>query len=395
MARSKIVLKSGKDQSLRRYHPWVFSGAVKKTYGPLAEGDLVEVQDNKGQFLGLGHYQPGSIAVRIVSFEPADPDESFWRSRLKEALALRQTLGLATSEETNVYRLVHGEGDRLPGLIIDYYNGMAVLQFHSAGMYRLRETFAALLKELYGEKLTGIYDKSEGTLPYKYHGGRKNDWLYGRDKEGEVLEYGNRFRVNWTEGQKTGFFVDQRENRRRVGTLARGRRVLNLFGYTGGFSVYALQGGAALVHTVDSSAGAIALSRKNVELNFGKKAPHKGIVADAFEWLDKAETPYDLIILDPPAFAKHHNVLHNALQGYKRLNEKAFRKIEPGGLLVTFSCSQVVSREKFRQSVFVAAANAGRHVQILYQLTQPPDHPVSLFHPEGEYLKGLVLKVEG
>ncbi len=395
MSRSKIVLKSGKDQSLRRYHPWVFSGAIKKTYGPLTEGDLVDVEDNKGEFLGVGHYQPGSIAVRIVSFEPVEPDETFWRNRLEQAWSLRHTSGPAGAPDTNVYRLVYGEGDLLPGLIIDYYNGMAVMQFHSVGMYRLRETLAAILKDLYGDKLTGIYDKSENTLPFKADIKQKNSWLYGKAKEGEVTEYGNRFLVNWVEGQKTGFFIDQRENRRLISTLSKGKKVLNLFGYTGGFSVYALRGGAEQVHTVDSSGHAIQLSRTNVELNFGKDAPHKGIVADAFDYLETAETKYDLIILDPPAFAKHNKVLHNALQGYKRLNEKAFRRIQSGGILATFSCSQVVSREKFRQSVFVAAANAGRHVQILYQLTQPPDHPVSLFHPEGEYLKGLVLKVEG
>ena len=394
MSRSKIILKSGKDQSLRRYHPWVFSGAIKKTYGPLTEGDLVDVEDNKGNFLGTGHYQPGSIAVRIISFEPVEPDETFWRNRLEQAWALRQTSGPADAPDTNVYRLVYGEGDLLPGLIIDYYNGMAVMQFHSTGMYRLREIFANILKEIYEDKLTGIYDKSENTLPFKAGIEPKNGWLYGKAKEGEVTEYGNRFLVNWVQGQKTGFFIDQRENRRLVGSLARDKKVLNLFGYTGGFSVYALRGGATQVHTVDSSGHAIRLSRANVELNFGKEAPHKGIVSDAFKYLETTETEYDLIILDPPAFAKHNKVLHNALQGYKRLNEIAFRKIRPGGIIATFSCSQVVSREKFRQSIFVAAANAGRSVRILYQLTQPVDHPVSLFHPEGEYLKGLVLKVD-
>jgi len=394
MSRSKIILKSGKDQSLRRYHPWVFSGAIKKTYGPLTEGDLVDVEDNKGNFLGTGHYQPGSIAVRIISFEPVEPDETFWRNRLEQAWALRQTSGPADAPDTNVYRLVYGEGDLLPGLIIDYYNGMAVMQFHSTGMYRLREIFANILKEIYEDKLTGIYDKSENTLPFKAGIEPKNGWLYGKAKEGEVTEYGNRFLVNWVQGQKTGFFIDQRENRRLVGSLARDKKVLNLFGYTGGFSVYALRGGATEAHTVDSSGHAIRLSRANVELNFGKEAPHKGIVSDAFKYLETTETEYDLIILDPPAFAKHNKVLHNALQGYKRLNEIAFRKIRPGGIIATFSCSQVVSREKFRQSVFVAAANAGRPVRILYRLTQPVDHPVSLFHPEGEYLKGLVLKVD-
>ncbi len=394
MSRTRIILKSGKDQSLHRYHPWVFSGAIKKIAGQVTEGDLVDVEDNKGNFLGTGHYQPGSIAVRILSFEPVEPDEAFWRRRLEEAYRLRERLGLTTSGDTNVYRLVFGEGDRLPGLIIDHYNGVLVMQFHSVGMYLLRETFAAILQELYEGRLEAIYDKSEGTLPHKAGIHPQNGWLVGKTKETEISEHGHRFRVNWVEGQKTGFFVDQRENRRLIGELARGRSVLNLFGYTGGFSVYALAGEATLVHTVDSSAQAVKMARRNAALNFGKDDRHKGIVADAFEWLDKAETAYDLIILDPPAFAKHQRVLHNALQGYKRLNEKAFRKILPGGILATFSCSQVVSRDQFRQSVFVAAANAGRHVQILYRLAQPPDHPVSLFHPEGEYLKGLVLRVE-
>jgi len=394
MSRTRVILRSGKDQSLHRYHPWVFSGAIKKIDGPVAEGDLVDVYDNKGHFLATGHYQPGSIAVRILAFEPVDPDETFWRRRLEEAYLLRERLGLTDSDETTVYRLVFGEGDRLPGLIIDHYGGALVMQFHSVGMYLLRDTFAALLQELYDGRLTTIYDKSEGTLPHKAPVTPRNGWLLGKEKGAEVTEHGHRFLVNWVEGQKTGFFVDQRENRQVVGSFAGGRQVLNLFGYTGGFSVYALAGGATLVHTVDSSVQAVKMSRTNVELNFGKKAPHKGIVADAFEWLDRAETEYDMIILDPPAFAKHHNVLHNALQGYKRLNEKAFRKIRSGGILATFSCSQVVSREQFRQSVFVAAANTGRHVRILQQLTQPADHPISLFHPEGEYLKGLIMRVD-
>ncbi len=393
MDHSRIVLKSGKDKSLRRYHPWVFSGAIKKTYGPLVEGDLVDVEDNKGAFLGTGHYQPGSIAVRIVSFDPVEPDFTFWRDRLFRAWSLRQSLGLTDATDTNVYRLVFGEGDLLPGLIIDYYNGMLVMQFHSVGMYRLRKTFTNILKELYGDKVTGIYDKSEGTLPHKANIKPQNSWLYGKAHDGEIIEHGNRFHVNWVEGQKTGFFIDQRENRLLLATLARDRKVLNLFGYTGAFSVYVLRGGATLVHTVDSSVPAIQLSQTNVELNFGQDAPHKGIVADAFEYLETGDTSYDMIILDPPAFAKHNKVLHNALQGYKRLNEKAFRKIRPGGILTTFSCSQVVSRENFHKSIFVAAANAGRQVQILYQLTQPPDHPISIFHPEGEYLKGLVMQV--
>ncbi len=394
MSRTRIILKSGKDQSLHRYHPWVFSGAIKKITGPVTEGDLVDVENNKGNFLGTGHYQPGTIAVRILSFEPVNPGEAFWRNRLEQAYRLRTSLGLTDNPETNVYRLVFGEGDRLPGLIIDHYDGVLVMQFHSVGMYLLRDTFATILQEIYDGRLRAVYDKSEGTLPHKARISRANGWLLGKEKETEVNEYGHRFLVNWVQGQKTGFFVDQRENRRLIGQLSHDRNVLNLFGYTGGFSVYALAGGAALVHTVDSSAQAVKMSRANAELNFGRKAPHKGIVADAFEWLDKADTEYDLIILDPPAFAKHHNVLHNALQGYKRLNEKTLRKIRPGGILATFSCSQVVSREQFRQSVFVAAANAGRHVQILWQLTQPADHPVSIFHPEGEYLKGLVVRVE-
>ncbi|NOY37678.1 MAG: class I SAM-dependent rRNA methyltransferase [Chlorobi bacterium] len=392
--RTKIVLRSGKDQSLRRYHPWVFSGAIKKIYGPLSEGDVVDVEDNKGEFLGMGHYAPGSIAIRIISFSRVDADRDFWKQRFVAAYLMRKEMKLAGNPETNAWRLVYGEGDLLPGLIIDYYAGMLVMQFHSVGMYRQRERFAELLREIMGDEIIGIYDKSAATLPFKADIKPRDEWLYGKkQKEAEVLEYGNHFLVNWTEGQKTGFFLDQRENRKLIRRLSKGKEVLNLFGYTGGFSVYALRGGASHVDTVDSSRKAIDLSKINAEINFGKDAPHRGIVADAFDYLEKSGNNYDLIILDPPAFAKHNNVLPNALQGYKRLNEKAFRKIRPGGIIMTFSCSQVVSRENFRKSVFVAAANAGREVKILFQLSQPPDHPVNIFHPEGEYLKGLVLRV--
>lgn len=392
---TRIVLKSGKDQSLRRYHPWVFSGAVKKIYGTVREGDLVAVEDNKGNLLGHGHYGSGSIAVRMLTFGNEELSPVFWRKRLEHALVVRQALGLAGSSDTNAWRMVFGEGDGLPALIIDHYDGMLVMQFHSVGMYRIRETLVDILKDILGESLKGIYDKSSQTLPAREKQNVPDEWVYGEKlKETVITEYGHRFHVNWTEGQKTGFFIDQRESRKLVGSMAGGRKVLNLFGYTGGFSVYALAGGARQVDTVDSSAKAVRASRTNVTENFGKDAPHRGIVADAFTFLGECDDDYDLMILDPPAFAKHQNVLPNALQGYKRLNEKAFRKIAPGGILATFSCSQAVSRENFRKSVFVAAANAGRKVRILHQLSQPADHPVSIFHPEGEYLKGLILYVE-
>ncbi len=390
----KVILKSGKDQSVRRYHPWIFSGAIKKIKGNVNEGDLVLVTDNKDEFLALGHYQIGSIAIRIISFQKIDINPDFWKSKIKSAYQLRKTLGLAENENNNVYRLVHAEGDGLPGLIIDFYNGTAVLQMHSIGMYLNKKFIIDALKEIYGEKLHAIYDKSEKTIPYKSDINAKNEYVFGKSEDKVVLECGNKFKVNWEEGQKTGFFIDQRENRKLIQKYSERRSVLNVFGYTGGFSVYAMNGNASLVHSVDSSAKAIDLTNENIALNFDDTSRHEAFAVDAFEYLENADQKYDLIILDPPAFAKHHNVLHNALQGYKRLNAKAIEKIEPGGILFTFSCSQVVSKENFRKSVFTAAANTGRNVRVLHQLSQPADHPVNIYHPEGEYLKGLVVYIE-
>lgn len=389
----KIVLKSGKDQSLRRFHPWIFSGAIKKIYGDPAEGDLVNVYDNKDEFLATGHYQVGSIAVRVISFEDIDIDEGFWYERLKIAYDLRKKLGLAESDSTNTYRLINAEGDNLPGLIIDYYNGNAVIQIHSIGIYRNMDAIVAALVKIYGSKLVSVYDKSESTLPFKAKIDAKNQLLFGNNSSTIAVENNLNFKVDWAEGQKTGFFVDQRDNRQLLEVFSKDRRVLNTFCYTGGFSVYAIRGGATLVHSVDSSVKAIELVHENVALNFSN-APHEAFAVDAFNYLENIKDKYDLIILDPPAFAKHMNVLSNALQGYKRLNQRAFEQIAPDGIVFTFSCSQVVSRENFRKSVFAAAANAGRKVRILYQLSQPADHPVSIYHPEGEYLKGLVLHVE-
>lgn len=392
--RTRIVLKSGKDQSIKRFHPWIFSGAIKKTYGPLIEGSVVDVFDNKDNFLGCGHYQVGSIAVRVLSFENMAIDQSFYFERLQTAYNLRQEL-LKNMPQTNAYRLIHGEGDLLPGLIIDVYNDTAVVQMHSVGMFLSRDHIASALQELYGMDLKHIYCKSDSTLPRKaLEDEQKNFFILGDKTYGEVQEYGIRYQINWLEGQKTGFFIDQRENRRLLGRYAKDRTVANVFGYTGGFSLFALQNGAKKVHTIDSSAKAIDLTAENVKLNFGNNHVHEGITADAFDFFDKAELTYDLIVLDPPAFAKHHNVLSNALQGYKRINQRAFENIGSNGILFTFSCSQAVSPQNFRKSVFAAAANAGRKVRILHQMTQPADHPISIFHPEGEYLKGLVLHVE-
>ena len=378
---------------MRRYHPWIFSGAIKKIYGNPDEGEIVVVHDNKDNFLALGHYQPGSIAVRILSFTEVDPDIDFFRERIRRALKYRESLGLTTDQQTNVFRLVHAEGDDLPGLIIDYYNGFAVMQMHSVGMYRMREEFAGILEELLGKKLTAVFDKSEGTIPYMSGISAANEFLYGNSGPVTVMENGFKFRIDWMSGQKTGFFIDQRENRKLLGEYTEGKSVLNMFGYTGAFSVYAMKN-AALVHTVDSSSAAIELANENVRLNYGDDPRHKSFDADAFKFLNDIDNKYDLIILDPPAFAKHNNVLANALQGYKRLNMRAIEKVKTGGIIFTFSCSQVVTRENFRKSVFAAAANTGRKVKILYQMSQPPDHPVNIYHPESEYLKGLVIYVE-
>ncbi len=394
MSYIKVVLKSGKDQSMLRFHPWVFSGAIKKIYGDPAEGDVVEVFDNKDTFLGLGHYQIGSIAIRIVSFTQLEVTDDFWYQKISEAYRLRKSLGFIDNPETNAYRLVHAEGDNMPGLIIDMYGDTAVVQMHSVGMFLIKDTIDAVLKKLYGDSLKAIYNKSEGTLPYKADIEPQNGYTFGKSDVRTALENGLKFKVDWEKGQKTGFFVDQRENRALLEHYSKGRSVLNMFCYTGGFSFYAMRGGAELVHSVDSSERAMDLTKENIEMNFTGDSRHEAIAADAFKYLDDIKDKYDLIVLDPPAFAKHHNVLNNALQGYKKLNAKAFEQIKPGGIVFTFSCSQVVSKDAFRKAVFSAAARSGRNVRILNQLTQPADHPVNIYHPEGEYLKGLVLYVE-
>ncbi len=391
----KIVLKKRKEESLLRFHPWVFSGAILKLEGGVREGDVVRVFSNEGRFLGAGHYQPGSIAVRLFSFDDVLPDFFFWKEKIRKAWQVRVATGLITSGKTNVFRLVNAEGDGMPGLVIDFYAGVAVMQMHSVGMYLIREQLAKALREILGDRLTAVYDKSEKTLPFKAASGACNGYLWGdATVPHKVSENGLFFGVDWILGQKTGFFIDQRENRALLKNLSCGRKVLNMFCYTGGFSVYAMRGGASLVHSVDSSGKAIDLTNENICLNFSDDARHSAFVADAFDFLKQQNDPYDLIILDPPAFAKHQDVLPQALKAYKRLNAAAFNRIAGGGILFTFSCSQVVPRDRFREAVFSAAAISKRKISILYQLTQPADHPVSIYHPEGEYLKGLVLYVE-
>ena len=394
MKHCKVFLKPKKEESLLRFHPWVFSGAIQSFEGQPEEGDLVEVYGANNRFLGIGHFQIGSIAVRILSFQQQEIDQAFWENRIRVAYELRKTLQLTASAHNKTYRLVHGEGDNLPGLVIDMYAHTAVMQAHSVGMHRARHQIAEALKQILGDTLQNIYYKSEATLPYKANLGSEDGYLLGGDVEDIALENGLRFCVDWQKGQKTGFFVDQRENRSLLEHYAKDRAVLNMFCYTGGFSFYAMRGGAKVVHSVDSSAKAIALTNKNVSLNFPDDPRHQAFAEDAFKYLEHMGSNYDLIILDPPAFAKHKDVLRNALQGYRKLNAIAFEKIKPGGILFTFSCSQVVNKEHFRLAVFSAAAQSGRSVRILHQLTQPADHPVNIYHPEGEYLKGLVLYVE-
>ncbi len=389
----KITLKPHKEESLLRFHPWIFSGAIAKIGGEVAEGDLVRVVDKKGDFLALGHYQIGSIAVRVLSFDERAIDETFFRERVRAAYAMRRSLGLTDSPENDTYRLVHGEGDNLPGLVVDVYADTAVVQAHSVGMHHVRELLAKILVDEV-PALKNVYYKSEGTLPYKAQVSPEDGYLIGSAGDCLACENGLKFQADWLRGQKTGFFVDQRENRALLEHYAHGRNVLNMFCYTGGFSFYALRGGANLVHSVDSSAKAIELTNRNVALNFGDDARHQAFAVDAFKFLDDIQDKYDLIILDPPAFAKHQSALRNALHGYQKLNAKAFEQIRKGGILFTFSCSQAVSKEQFRLAVFSAAAQSGRKVRILHQLTQAPDHPVNIYHPEGEYLKGLVLYVE-
>lgn len=397
--RASIHLRRGKEESLLRRHPWVFSGAIEHIAEgdkPLAEGDVVDVITKQGEFIARGHYQIGSIAVRVLSFEDEEITQQWWNERIAEARSLREAMGLICNDSTTCYRLVHGEGDLLPGLVVDIYERTAVVQCHSVGMYLSRQNIAEAIRMAYGEEIEAIYDKSSQTLPFKADLGAIDGYLWGRSSEPNavVLENGLKFKVNWEEGQKTGFFIDQRVNRDLVRQYSKGRKVLNTFCYTGGFSVAALAGGAREVVSIDLSERAVKLADENVRLNFGDEANHEAIACNAVEYLKGIDDSYDLIILDPPAFAKHHKVLGNALQGYKKINARALQKIRPGGILFTFSCSQAVSRELFRTTIFTAAAIAGRKVRIIGQLTQPADHPINIYHPEGEYLKGLVVYVE-
>lgn len=395
----KLILKKGRDESLRRFHPWIFSGAIAGMEGEPAEGDMVKVFSYEGEYLAAGHYQIGSIAVRVLSFAGDPFSGSFWEDAIGSALALRRSLGLCSSDGTNCYRLVHGEGDGLPGLIIDYYDGVCVMQAHSVGMFKAKLDICNALVKLYGTSLKAVYDKSSGTAPFKAGLDLVDGYLYKSETLNSdqlaVLEGGHKFIVNWSEGQKTGFFLDQRLNRALVERYSAGRKVLNLFCYTGGFSVYALAGGAVSVDSVDSSSKAMMMVDRNIELNFGKDAPHRSFCTDAIDFLGAVEKgAYDMMIVDPPAFAKHRGALRNALRAYQRLNAAAISKVAPGGFVFTFSCSQVVDKEAFSLAVFSAAAQAGRRVRILDRLCQAPDHSVNIFHPEGEYLKGLLIYVE-
>ncbi|EFC75847.1 MAG: class I SAM-dependent rRNA methyltransferase [Prevotella buccae] len=389
-----VYLKRGKEESLKRFHPWIFSGAIHHADEGIEEGEIVRVIAADGEFIAVGHYQIGSIAVRVLSFHDEHIDISFWRASLESALQMRIAVGIADCPQNNTYRLVHGEGDNLPGLVIDCYGDTAVMQAHSVGMHVSRMDICEALVQVMGNRIKNVYYKSETTLPFKADLGQENGFIYGNTNENTAVENGLRFHVDWLKGQKTGFFVDQRENRTLLEHYSKGKRVLNMFCYTGGFSVYAMRGEAELVHSVDSSAKAIELTKKNVKLNFPGDMRHEAFCEDAFKYLDANDAKYDLIVLDPPAFAKHRGALHNALKGYTRLNVKGLQRIKKGGILFTFSCSQVVTKDHFRNAVFTAAAQAGRRVRILHQLHQPADHPINIYHPEGEYLKGLVLYVE-
>lgn len=389
-----IQLRRGKEESLLRFHPWVFSGAISSLPEGLEEGEVVKVLSESGKYLGLGHYQVGSIAVRMLTAAEEDINDDFFASRLKSAFELRRTLGLI-KDDNDAYRLVHGEGDFLPGLVVDVYGHTAVVQAHSPGMHYARHIVADALVNLEDAHINNVYYKSETTLPYKARLDPVNQYIIGGYETDVAMENGLKFHVDWLRGQKTGFFVDQRDNRMLLEKYSRGRNVLNMFCYTGGFSVYAMRGGALKVHSVDSSAKAVSLTDANMALNFPDDERHKSFAEDAFKFLNDMDSgTYDLVILDPPAFAKHRSALKNALRGYQRLNAKAMEKMPAGSLLFTFSCSQAVSREQFRLAVFSAAAQTRRRVRILHQLTQPADHPVNIYHPEGEYLKGLVLYVE-
>lgn len=389
----KVILKRGKEISIQRLHPWVFSGAIQTLEGAVTEGCWVEVLDFRNATLGFGHYQNGSITVRMLSFEQSQPGASFWKDKLDAARALRESAGLPNAD-TNAFRLIHGEGDGLPGLIVDYYGGTAVIQAHSTGMHVDRQHVAHALRDVLQDRLDAIYYKSQSTLPGKVRDSAADEYLFGSRRETAVVsENGNQFYVDWHEGQKTGFFLDQRENRKLLGMFCKDKKVLNTFCYTGGFSVYALKAGAALVHSVDASQKAIGMTERNITLNGFDQAFHRCFAADCFEFLQGSEREYDVIVLDPPAFAKHRDARHQAVRGYQRLNAEAMRKIQPGGIIFTFSCSQVVDRQLFYDTIVSAAIQAGRQISVLHHLSQPADHPVSIFHPEGEYLKGLVLYV--
>ena len=390
----QIFLKRGKEESLERFHPWIFSGAIHHMDEGIEEGDFVRVISSAGKFIAVGHFQIGSIAVRVLPFRDIVIDGEFWKERLKSALEMRISIGIADNPQNNTYRLVHGEGDNLPGLVIDCYGETAVMQAHSVGMHVCREQICNALVDVMGNRIKNVYYKSETTLPYKAELNQENGFIYGSTDNNVAVEHGLKFHVDWLKGQKTGFFVDQRENRQLLERYAKGKSVLNMFCYTGGFSVYAMRGEAKLVHSVDSSAKAIDLTNDNIELNFPGDKRHEAFCEDAFKYLDANDNKYDLIVLDPPAFAKHRSALRNALKGYTRLNYKGFQRIRQGGILFTFSCSQAVNKEQFRAAVFTAAAQAKRKVRILHQLHQPADHPINIYHPEGEYLKGLVLYVE-
>ena len=389
-----VILKKGKEESLLRRHPWIFSGAIQRITGKPEEGELVTVYTCDNKFIARGHVQVGSIAVRVLTFENENIDHDFWKRRIATAYDMRKSIGIASREDNDTFRLIHGEGDNLPGLVIDVYGDTAVMQAHSVGMHVCRNEIATALQEVVGDRVKNIYYKSDTTLPYKADLNQENGYIVGKSSSNVATEYGLKFHIDWLRGQKTGFFIDQRENRSLLEKYSKGRKLLNMFCYTGGFSIYALRGGAELVHSVDSSAKAIDLTNANVELNFPGDQRHAAYAEDAFDYLEKMGDNYDLIILDPPAFAKHRDSLRNALIGYRRLNAKAIEKIKPGGIIFTFSCSQAVSKENFRTAVFTAAAMAKRNVRILHQLTQPADHPVNIYHPEGEYLKGLVIYVE-
>jgi 23S rRNA (cytosine1962-C5)-methyltransferase len=391
---AKVILNAGKEQSPKRFHPWIFSGAINRIEGTVQDGDVVEVFTNKGEYVCTGHIQNGSIAVRIFSFQQVIPDELFWKEKIEKAYNYRKAIGIIGNKDTNAYRLVYGEGDGMPGLVIDYYNGSAVFQAHSVGMHAEKEKIVNALKTIYGDELKSVYDKSKESLGDKYNEGVENGYLFGEDNVKQVLENGNTIKVDWEEGQKTGFFLDQRENRKLVGQYAKGKKVLDCFCYAGGFSLYALRGGATEVHSVDSSKTAIKLTDDNIALNFGQGAKQTSHVADAFDFLKDNQGQYDIMVVDPPAFAKHRDARHQAVMGYKRLNALAIQGIKPGGLIFTFSCSQVVDKPLFYGAITAAAIETGRTVRILQYLSQPADHPISIYHPEGEYLKGLLLFVE-